>query len=250
MYRKLDADRIVETVRRLRDRVCERFPESGLSRVGEEFLVVSGQEAEQATRLNRPIYAVRVSAGALSLALVATIVGVFHTLRLSPQVDRVSELFQAVDSALNTLILLAGALFFLLTLETRLKRRRALAQIHELRSLAHVIDMHQLTKDPEALLEVGRDTASSPARNLTRFEMSRYLDFCSEMLSLIGKVAALHVQRYDDPVVLSAVDQIEDLTTGLSSKIWQKIMILDRARGGVAGGPADMQHITGTSPQR
>jgi len=34
--------------------------------------------------------------------------------------------------------------------------------------------------------------------------------------------------RYSHPVVLSAVDQIEDLTTALSNKIWQKIMILDR----------------------
>ena len=47
---------------------------------------------------------------------------------------------------------------------------------------------------------------------------------------LIGKVAALYVQRFDDPVALSAVDQIEDLTTGLSRKIWQKIMIIDRDR--------------------
>ena len=43
------------------------------------------------------------------------------------------------------------------------------------------------------------------------------------MSSLIGKVAALYVQKYDDPqVVLSAVDQIEDLTTSLSRKAWQE----------------------------
>ena len=34
-------------------------------------------------------------------------------------------------------------------------------------------------------------------------------------------------QSLDDPVVLNAVDDIEDLTTELSQKIWQKITLLD-----------------------
>ena len=51
------------------------------------------------------------------------------------------------------------------------------------------------------------------------------------MLSLIGKVAALYAQRFNDPVALSAVDEIEDLTTGLSRKIWQKIMIINQSSG-------------------
>ena len=63
---------------------------------------------------------------------------------------------------------------------------------------------------------------------MTRFELGRYLDYCSEMLSLISKIAALYVQNLDDPVVLVAVDEVEDLTSGLVHKIWQKIMILER----------------------
>ena len=54
-----------------------------------------------------------------------------------------------------------------------------------------------------------------------------YLDYCSEMLSLIGKLAAQYVQKFDDPVVLAAVNEVEAPTTGLSGKIWQKIMILN-----------------------
>jgi hypothetical protein len=108
------------------------------------------------------------------------------------------------------------------------KRRRALAVLHELRSLAHIVDMHQLTKDPDRADGRGADTASSPKRPLTRFELTRYLDYCSEMLSLISKIGALYVQGSYDPVVLAAVDQVEDLASGLSRKIWQKIMILER----------------------
>lgn len=62
---------------------------------------------------------------------------------------------------------------------------------------------------------------------MTRFELARYLDYASEMLSLTSKIAALYVQYFDDRVALQAVKQIENLTTGLSRKIWQKVMIID-----------------------
>ena len=62
---------------------------------------------------------------------------------------------------------------------------------------------------------------------MTRFGLARYLDYCSEMLSITNKVAALYVQYLDDAVVLSAVNNIQSLATGLSAKIWQKIVILD-----------------------
>jgi hypothetical protein len=120
------------------------------------------------------------------------------------------------------------AIWFLFTLETRLKRRRALDLISELRSIAHVIDMHQLNKDPDRVSPEYEYTASSPKPALTSAQLSRYLDYCSEMLSIVGKLAALCVQDFDDPVTLAAVDELENLCSGLSRKVWQKIMILDR----------------------
>lgn len=50
----------------------------------------------------------------------------------------------------------------------------------------------------------------------------------SELLGLIGKVGAFYAQNLADPIVLTAVDEVEGLTTGLSRKIWQKIAILDQ----------------------
>jgi hypothetical protein len=55
----------------------------------------------------------------------------------------------------------------------------------------------------------------------------RYLDYCSEMLALIGKTAALYGQFLQDPVILGAVDEIQDLTSSLSQKIWQKITTIE-----------------------
>ena len=133
---------------------------------------------------------------------------------------------QLLESAVNDVLLLGAAIFFLLTIETRIKRSRALRALHELRSLAHLIDMHQLTKDPQRLMDNFKGTTSSPTFQVSAFELSRYLDYCSEMLSLIGKLAALYVQDFDDSVVLASVNEVEQLTAGFSNKIWQKLIIV------------------------
>jgi hypothetical protein len=225
VYRSLDAEKIVETVRRLRNRIKERFPTASLAQVAEELLAIAEKSAAKAQSIARPLLPLRFGIGILVIAFLTIICRILLNLKISTQIDRFSELLQAMDAALNSVIFLGGAILFLFTLEVRVKRNRALKLIHELRSIAHIVDMHQLTKDPETIEGKGPPTASSPKRTMTRFELSRYLDYCSEMSSLIGKIAALYVQEYDDPVVLSAVDQIEDLTSSLSRKAWQKIMI-------------------------
>ena len=142
---------------------------------------------------------------------------------------------QGVAAGINDVVLLGIGIFFLVSLERRITRRRALRALHELRSLAHIADMHQLTKDPERIIASGPATASSPERTMTRFELGRYLDYVTELLSLVSKVAALYVQRFDDEVVLGAVNEIESLTTGLSRKTWQKIALMT-GTGGTANG--------------
>ena len=93
----------------------------------------------------------------------------------------------------------------------RIRVRRALRALHELRSIAHVIDMHQLTKDPAALSRDFIMTESSPLRSMTAAELKRYLDYCSEMLSLVAKLAAIYAQSSPDAVVINAVNDIEQL---------------------------------------
>jgi hypothetical protein len=147
---------------------------------------------------------------------------------------RPSDVFaaiQGVDSGLQVLGVLGAGVFFLVTWEDRMKRRRALRALHELRSVIHVVDMHQLTKDPTFALIGGAPTASSPERALTPWELARYLDYCSEMLSLCSKVAALYAQSMPDAVVTDAVSDLERLTANLSLKIWQKITLLAQPRG-------------------
>jgi hypothetical protein len=195
-------------------------------------LVVLAREcAREAAVLGQPNWPVRVAVGAtimlMAAVVVAAVAGVVQRLSATTEVTGLFELVQGVEAGVNDLVFLGIAIFFLTSIEGRLKRRRALRRIHQLRSIAHIVDMHQLTKDPEFLLAPRPDTASSPTRTMSRTELGRYLDYCSELLSLTGKLGALFVQHMDDGVVLQAVNEIEDLTSGLSRKIWQKITLLE-----------------------
>jgi hypothetical protein len=144
--------------------------------------------------------------------------------------NRQLDFLQIAETGVNEVILLALALAFLVRLEGRWKRRLALRSLHTLRSVAHIVDMHQLTKDPTSMLAAANvPTGSSPSRKMTPYQLTRYLDYCSELLAITSKLAAVHAEGFDDSSVLAAVNDVESLTQGLSSKIWQKIMILDLA---------------------
>jgi hypothetical protein len=236
VYRRLEASRIVETLRLLEQRVRERFPEANLGRVVSELRELAAAAADRAAALGRPYRPVRLAVGLVIAALLGLVGLTLATLRLPTGVTGLVDVLQAVESGVNDVVFLAVAVWFLTTLEGRIKRRHALRDLHELRSIAHIVDMHQLTKDPEQVLSAPQPTTSSPQRSMSRFELGRYLDYCSELLSLTSKVAALYAQHLDDPVVLEAVNDLEALTTGLSGKIWQKISILDAAEGRTVAG--------------
>ena len=188
--------------------------------------------------------ALRVGIGVLVSVIVVLIGTLALRLRMSEEMFQIEHFMQLVDSSLGSLVLVGAAILSLVTLELRLKRNRALKAVHELRALAHIVDMHQLTKDPERV--TGREGFNplSPKRSMTPFELGRYLDYCSELLSLVSKVGALYVQNFPDRVALEAVDQLTNLTNGLARNIWQKIMILETILGPVKSAKSD----SGTEP--
>ena len=184
---------------------------------------------QKSSAIAKPNFALRA---AVCIAIAAGIAGLSiipFAINFQMGSAEILSVFQGVEAAANIVVLMGAALYFLISLETRIKRRRSLRELHAFRSIAHVIDMHQLTKDPSAILAGGPPTESSPERTMSQFELTRYLDYCSEMLSLTSKLAALYAQNLPDPVIIDAVNDIERLTTNLSQKIWQKITILDAA---------------------
>ena len=223
-YRRLDSEKIIETVKAIQRRVEKRFPGSGLSKVVAELFKVAEETVTRTNWIQQPHLPLRVSAIVLSVSIILLIIFVLaHIHQIG--FDNYVNFIQALDASLGSVVFIGAAIIFLVSWENRIKRDRALKAIHELRAMAHIVDMHQLTKDPESYFVPGGP--ANVKRSMTSFEMNRYLDYCSEMLALISKIAALYVQGFQDPVLLDAVDDMEDLTAGFSRKIWQKITILE-----------------------
>lgn len=229
-YRALDANKLIATTETLVQRIGERFPNAGLHLVSQQLLKTAQHVTVKSTTQARPILWVRVVNVLLAFVIIGTLTLALVQMELRTDGFSFFDFVQVLEAGINDVVLIGAAIFFLFTVERRIKRSRALADLHELRSLAHVIDMHQLTKDPDRVLTVRRATASSPQHTLSAYDLGRYLDYCSEMLAIIGKLAALYVQNFDDSVVLASVDEIESLTNGLARKIWQKVMILYQIR--------------------
>ncbi|UVC16057.1 hypothetical protein [Mesorhizobium onobrychidis] len=228
-YRTLDSKLIIETAERLEKRVSERFPDAGLRGVAIELVSLSRDLAKAAKALEAPIWWLRgvvvtaIAAGALTFLFVGTILPLG---RISGTHDAIQSV-QGIESLINMIILAMLGFLALIRTEERIKRKQVFRKLHGLRSLIHVIDMHQLTKDPAALSTDFKPTSHSPARITDRADLARYLDYCSEMLSITGKIAALFAQSVNDNVVVDGVNDIETLSSNLSRKIWQKITLID-----------------------
>ena len=225
-YRQLESGKIIESTRALRERIERRFPEAGLGKIAAELLEVSREAVDRIEWIQKPNIPLRCLVGFLSIAMVSSLIGLVIQIRHF-SFDDYTNFIQALESSIGSVVFIGAAILFLVSCERRIKRDRALKAIHELRALAHIVDMHQLTKDPENYFGRGRRPIAPPKREMTPFELNRYLDYCSDALALISKVAALYVQGFQDEVLLDAVDDVEDLTSGLSRKIWQKITILE-----------------------
>lgn len=223
MYRALDPEKTIGTLHTLNNRIEERFPRASLGCVCRELLSIARETHSRVQWAGSSQLTIRLAVlFVIGLGLCGLVWGIRYVrIQGNPGLEE-------LDAGANAVVLLGASVFFLFSLESRIKRHRILTALHELRSISHVIDMHQLTKDPsQIVIPLTRRTPSSPQRSLTPFQLVRYLDYCSELLSIVGKLAALYAQSTSDPVVLQGVNDIEQLTNGLSRKIWQKIMMLD-----------------------
>lgn len=226
LYRTVDAERVIETARQLEARIADRFPESGLRKVARELISLGQDISREAQALEAPIRWLRVLIAAtivLGIAIIAFVMTILSFDRIS---TGAFDFVQGIEAAMNTVLLVGLGLITLVQTEIRLKRRRVFSGLHALRSVIHVIDMHQLTKDPSVLSMAFEPTQHSPRRILSAPDLSRYLDYCSEMLSITGKLAALYAQSVNDDVVVRAVNDVETLGSNLSRKIWQKLIMI------------------------
>lgn len=218
----LEPDQIIETLTLLGTRIQSRFPNAGLNDSQRRLLSIARRAMRRAEAIAQPLIALRIGIGVLVLILLTAPVLATLSLETPRETLNLYAAFELVDHVARNVALIAVGVFFLLTLESRIKRTRVLKATRELRNIAHIIDMHQLSKDPDHALRERQPAG----RAQSVYEMSRYLEYCNELLALTGKIAAVYVQKFDDEGSLQAVNEIESLTAGMSQKIWQKILIL------------------------
>ncbi|MCA0322450.1 MAG: hypothetical protein LCH60_07745 [Actinobacteria bacterium] len=226
---RLDAPTVIATIDQLGRRIRARFADRGLPKAAAELRSAATEVTELGAHLRGRLRVLRWTARAASvlvaLGMALVLVVAARDADLSGSVRSV-DWVALVESTIQTLVFGGLTLLFLNALPDRLERRHLLRRLHRLRSLAHVIDMHQLTKDPERLRSDFKPTDATVAVDLTRAEMQHYLGYCSELLALVGKVAALCAEDSQDGLILETVSDIENLTNGMSRKIWQKISLL------------------------
>ena len=142
-FQQLDAEEVENTVEELKKRIEERFPHSSLAGVCYQLQSIAKHSRAKARAISEPLYGLRCFVAAFLACLVLVAAYTSSTLKMPEKEFGITDLVQLLDSALNDIVIIAAATFSLLTLEARIKRKRALRALHDLRSLAHIIDMHQ-----------------------------------------------------------------------------------------------------------
>lgn len=221
MYRKLNIEKIIDAIHLISLRINDRFPESGLLKVCNELKALAIISKQNIESVDKPYAYFRLAFYLLILIAGASIFYTFSQLKVDESITTIQNFVTVSEAMINEIAMIGASFYFLYKLEDILKQKIILKALNELRTIAHVIDMHQLTKDPSYML-VER-TEHSPTRELTKNDLSRYLDYCSEMLSLTSKVAAIYGNNNRDQMILTTIHDIEILCSSLSGKIWQKI---------------------------
>ncbi len=112
MYKHLDSQQIILTIEKFSRRICEHFPNSGLGAVSHELV-----------------------------ALLFFLFSLVIQINVTHQFFELSQFLQSFDAFLESLVYLGATGIFFLNIETGLKWRRALEAFHEMRALAHVVDI-------------------------------------------------------------------------------------------------------------
>ncbi|WP_175576990.1 hypothetical protein [Nigerium massiliense] len=150
-YQHLDPYAVKATVDRLTGRIEARFPGRNLPKVcrsiGEAVDDLLIQPQPRSFRTSR--YGSRILIVALLSVVVVGLGALLVQSANARQPETWWEWAPLIESMVNDLVFAGIAVYFLWQLPHRAQREHDLAALYRLRSLAHVIDMHQLTKDPE-----------------------------------------------------------------------------------------------------
>ena len=150
-------------------------------------------------------------------------------------------------------VLLAGALWFCVTLEARIERKKALRFIEELREFVHAIDVTQLHYTPNLYRSRQEAPLSKPAIDET------YLLSSTQMLGVISNLAPLYMRGATGDSILRAAPEIQMLAMAISTKHPAKAEAVRRDAHGIRASEPDggrmrwmeaARHRTAREPSR
>jgi len=213
---QLDPAKIIEAAENLARRVNDRFPESHLASLAVKLAEIARVTNERARQAARPIYSIRLACLA---AVCVCLLGLFNLTRhVHPrwEFSTIGELFEAADAGFNLVVVVTGAIWFLITFETRVKRKKALAFIGELCEFIHVIDLTQLYFTPE-IYKADTEASQAPSR----FDYT-YLLFCTQMLAVIRNLALIYTRDVSSDSIWRAAIDVEMLAVAVEAKLFSK----------------------------
>lgn len=217
----LDADRLIEKIKQVRDLAHEDFHDRGLPRRVDDLRRLVGDAAQLADSVKDRSPLDFLLPSIVILSLVVASMPVLLALRLPNEISlSVLDVFEPIDAAMNVVLLLLGLWFVIYRTLVERRRAKMMRMLHRFRSIVHLLDLVQLTKS----IEPDKEDPLSVTQRI------RYLDLCSQTASLAAKGAALLIARYSDARVVAAVNEIESVCSGVSQKIWNKIQVLQTIR--------------------
>jgi hypothetical protein len=209
---RLDAGKIIDTAKNLADDINTQLPGSNLAVLAEELAMLAVATDERGRQSRRPFLAVRaLSAVAISLVLLALWYLARH-IHTRWEFSTINNVFDALNTGFNLLLLLAGALWFCVTLEARIKRKEALRFIEELREFAHVVDVTQLYYTHDLYQSRHGARPINPAIDET------YLLYCTQMLGVISNLAPLYTRGATGDSILRAASEVQMLAMAITTK--------------------------------
>lgn len=220
---RLDPTKIIETAENLALHTAQKLPGTTLAGLAVELARIARETDERARQARKPILVIRVAS---VTAIVGTLLGLWYLLyhlHTRWEFSTITEFFEFTDAGFNLLVLLAGALWFFITLEARIKRKKALESIQELREFIHVIDLTQLYYTP-VLYNAG--TVNAPTQVGLDYT---YLLFCTQMFGVISNLAALYSRGGAGDSILRAASEVDMLATAVSSKLLSKVQMVRQA---------------------
>lgn len=230
---RIQHEKIVASLAQLAQRIEERFPNSGLLQLTQEIQSEVKGIPDSFVVISQSPRAFGFFKFLVIALVIGAIAGMVSQIEMTQDFWTAGVFSQVLASLVQLAVYVGILILFVFTFEKKVKTKKALACMNAYREFAHLIDLHQLAKDPTTFLKNYQPSSASRKNDLGKFLMSRYLAYCNELLSFLGKATALYVHQFPFEPLMSAADQIEDLTTGLSIRIWQKnsVLIQDKIDG-------------------